>query len=199
LEPLMSQVRWNKIQTPTNSDSFTNLTTDLATEADTANVVVKVSSLAEANALAPPSGKYAGMVVSRTDLPGAPVTPYDGANWSTQQVPKFWANNPHVGSASNLLTNLQSGAIVPIFQGGTIVCTTDANGYSNFTFPQAFPNGLFFWMAMNADDVATGTNVFITQGSANATLSTAFFNAWKASGSAYASQSIRLDWFAAGW
>jgi hypothetical protein len=111
-----------------------------------------------------------------------------------------WANNPHVGSSSGLLTNLQSGAYVPIMQGGTVVCTTDANGFSNFAFPQAFPSGLMFWVGMNADDVATGTGVFISQGSANSTLTTAFFHARNATSNAnYASQSIRLDWFAMGW
>lgn len=191
----MSQVRANGIQVPTNPDNFTNLTTDLATMADTSNVVVKVASSTAQNALA----KTAGLITTRTDLPGSPIQTCDGTNFAQQQIPKVWANNPHVGSASNLLTNLQSGAYVPIIQCGTIVCTTDANGYSNFLFPQAFPNGVMFWVGMNADDVATGTKVFITQGSANATLTTAYFNAWIAGGTQYASQSIRLDYIAIGW
>jgi hypothetical protein len=191
----VSQIRANKIQVPTNSDNFTNLTTDLATMADTSNVVVKVASAAEQNALA----KSAGLITTRTDLPGSPIQECDGTNFAQQQKPKVWANNPRVGSSSGLLTNLQSGAVVPIIQAGTIVVTTDANGYGNFAFPQAFPNGLLSWVGMNADDVATGTNVFISQGSAGVSLSTAYFNAWKATGSPYASQSIRIDWIAIGW
>jgi hypothetical protein len=189
------QIRANKIQVPTNPDAFTNLNNDLATMADTANVVIRVASQTERDGLT----KVAGLCVVRTDLPGDPIQTCDGTNWSTQQVPKVWASAPRVGSASGLLTNLQSGAVVPIIQGGTVVVTTDVNGYGNFAFPQAFPNGLICWVGMNADDVATGTNVFITQGSAGVSLTTAYFNAWKATGSAYANQAIRLDWIAMGW
>jgi hypothetical protein len=77
----MSTNQWNKIQTPTNPDSFTNLTTDLGTLGAGANVVVYVASQAERDALAPPGGKYAGMMVARTDIAGVPYEVYDGTAW----------------------------------------------------------------------------------------------------------------------
>jgi hypothetical protein len=76
----MSQTRWNKAKTIVNSDAY-NLATDLATEADTLNVVVPVASDSEESGLTPPQGKYAGMLDVRTDLAGLPLKVYDGSAW----------------------------------------------------------------------------------------------------------------------
>lgn len=72
--------RWNKAKTLAGADGW-NLTTDVGAALDTANVVVPVASSTERDGLTPPGGKYAGMVVARTDLPGVPLERYDGTNW----------------------------------------------------------------------------------------------------------------------
>lgn len=190
----MSQVRANKIQVPTNSDAWTNLTTDLATMADSANVVIRVASQAERDALT----KVAGLTVVRTDLPGDPIQTCDGTNWSTQQVPKVWANgNVHAGSASSLLSNLQSGAVVPIIQAGSVTITPDANGYSNFNFPQPFPNGLIAAVATNGDNNATGKQYMVNLGSAASNATTLYFNI-NANGTPWTAL-CRIDYIAVGW
>lgn len=74
----MSQIRPNKIQVPTNPDNFANFTADLATMADTANVVIRVASKAERDALT----KANGLMVARTDLAGCPIQRCDGTNWT---------------------------------------------------------------------------------------------------------------------
>jgi hypothetical protein len=76
LDALMSQTRPNKIKTITNSDAY-NLAADLATFADSANVVIPVASQAERDALT----LYAGLTVSRTDLGGV-IEICDGTKWS---------------------------------------------------------------------------------------------------------------------
>ncbi|MDQ5861282.1 MAG: hypothetical protein M3536_03360 [Actinomycetota bacterium] len=71
----MPQTRANKITVPVNSDAY-NLTTDLAAMADSANVVIRVSSAAERDALV----KVAGLCVTRSDLGGL-IEVCDGTNW----------------------------------------------------------------------------------------------------------------------
>jgi hypothetical protein len=77
----MPQTRPNKGVAPVNSDAY-NLTPDLAALIDSLNVVIKVSSQAERDAL-PSSVKTAGCIVVRTDLYGAPLERYDGTVWAT--------------------------------------------------------------------------------------------------------------------
>ena len=72
----MPQYRSNKIRVPITSDAYA-LTADLAAMADSANVIIPVASQSERDAL---PGKYVGMVVARTDLPGVTEI-YDGTNW----------------------------------------------------------------------------------------------------------------------
>jgi hypothetical protein len=196
----MPQTRWNKGKTIVNSDAY-NLAGDDATQSDTLNVIVPVASQAERDALAPPQGVYAGMAVARTDLPGVPVQTRDGSGvWSTQQTPKVWANtNVASGSGSSLLTNLQSGAVIPIIQAGSVVCTTDVNGYTNFTFPQAFPNGLMSVVITNGDNNATGKGVYLTLGSAASNTTTCYFAAVQAGGAGYANLPVRCNYVAVGW
>ena len=79
-------IRWNKAKTPAGSDGW-NLTTDVGAALDSANVIVPVATQAERDGLTPPiTGKYAGMVVARTDIAGIPLEVWDGAAWNRQPV-----------------------------------------------------------------------------------------------------------------
>lgn len=71
----MPQTRPNKTVVPVNSDAY-NLAPDLATFADSSNVVIRVSSQAERDALV----KVAGLCVTRSDLNGL-IEVCDGTNW----------------------------------------------------------------------------------------------------------------------
>jgi hypothetical protein len=78
--------RWNKSKTPAGADGW-NLTPDIGTALDTANVIVPVASQAERDGLTPPiTGKYAGMVVARTDIAGMPLEKWDGSVWIRQPI-----------------------------------------------------------------------------------------------------------------
>lgn len=194
----MPTTRWNKGKVPVNADAY-SLTSDLATEADTLNVVVPVASQTERDGLTPPSpGKYAGMVVSRTDLPGAALQTYDGTNWATQQVPKVWATTARAGSASGLLAGLQGGSFIPIFQTGTAIATTDSIGNMTVTFPQAFPNGVLAVIPVNGDNTAfTGAAAYyFTLGGVTLTTFTANMNA---NGTSAVTRTVRIDYIAIGW
>lgn len=74
----MSQTRPNKIVTITNDEVY-DLATHQARMADSANVVVRVSSQSERDALP----AVDGWCVVRLDLPGRPIERYDGAGWKT--------------------------------------------------------------------------------------------------------------------
>lgn len=71
------QTLQNGIEVPTNSDTY-KLTEHLANMGTKANVVIPVANKDARDALA---GPYAGMTVSRTDLPGAPLEVHDGTAW----------------------------------------------------------------------------------------------------------------------
>ncbi len=75
----MPQTRPNKATTPINADVY-NLTADLATMADSLNVIIRVASQAERDALV----VTAGASVVRTDLAGAPMQTWDGTQWNAQ-------------------------------------------------------------------------------------------------------------------
>ena len=78
--------RWNKTISKAGADGW-NLTTDDGRGFDSANVVVPVASQAERDGLTPPvTGKYAGMVVARTDIAGIPFEKYDGSAWIRQPI-----------------------------------------------------------------------------------------------------------------
>lgn len=79
----MPQTRPNGAKVPVNSDAY-NLTGDLATMADTSNVIIPCASQAVRDALTP----FVGMTITRTDLGGAFFT-WDGAAWQTQVT---WSN-----------------------------------------------------------------------------------------------------------
>lgn len=71
---------WNKSIVPAGPDGW-NLTPDVRKAIETLNTPVPVATTAERDALTPPTGKYAGMQVIRTDLPGCPVETWDGSVW----------------------------------------------------------------------------------------------------------------------
>lgn len=71
---------WNKGIAPAGSDGW-NLTPDVRKAIETLNTPVPVANQAERDSLAPPSGRYAGMQVVRTDLSGCPTDTYNGSGW----------------------------------------------------------------------------------------------------------------------
>lgn len=76
----------NGIETPTNSDAY-NLTDDLAHMGETANVIIRIVSQADRDAL---PNLQAGVTVARMDLPQVPLERFDGAVWSVSDVQ--WTN-----------------------------------------------------------------------------------------------------------
>ena len=98
----MTQTRPNGITVPTNSDPY-NITADLATMADSTNVVVLVANLAARDALT----KYAGLTVSRLDLPGAPLETYGGTKWPISNVP--WTTLSLVQGFTHVTTSNWAG------------------------------------------------------------------------------------------
>jgi hypothetical protein len=196
----LSQTRWNKTQTITNSDAY-NLAGDEATQADTSNVVVPVASSTERDALTPPAGKYAGMAVARTDLPGVPIQTRDASgNWSLLNGLPILASSPHVGSGSGLLANLQGGTARAFIQTGSQTITPDSNGYFSITLPVAYPNGLLSAWAISGDNnVSSGSSLLFSLGSASPTTSQLNFRVWSTSANAPATTLLRIDWAAIGW
>lgn len=71
---------WNKGIVPAGSDGW-NLTADVRKAMETLNTPVPVANQTERDALTPPSGRYAGMQVVRTDLSGCPTDTYNGSGW----------------------------------------------------------------------------------------------------------------------
>lgn len=100
----MPQTRATKITVPVNADAY-NLAPDLATMADSANVVIPVASQAERDALT----KKNGLLVVRTDLFGLPIERCDGTNWWNTQHSEWTFSASGIPSATvwgtNTLTN----------------------------------------------------------------------------------------------
>lgn len=71
------QTLYNGVEVFTNGDPY-NLADDTAHAFSTANMVIRVASKEARDALPAP---YAGMTVSRIDLPGAPLEVHDGTAW----------------------------------------------------------------------------------------------------------------------
>ena len=82
---------WNKIKSLAGATGW-SLIPDLIAALSGANVVVPVASKAERDGLTPPLGKYAGMVVARTDLSGVPLDVYDGIQWIPGIISTIWTN-----------------------------------------------------------------------------------------------------------
>lgn len=95
----MPQTRPNKGVVPVNSDAY-NLAPDLATMGDSLNVVIRVASQAERDALT----KVNGLLVARTDLPGCPIERCDGTNWWGPSTAEWTtvANGLNTGTQYNM-------------------------------------------------------------------------------------------------
>lgn len=118
----MPQTRQNLMTVPVNADAY-NLTTDLASMADSANVPVRVSTTAARDALT----KYTGLVVQRLDLPGIPEETWDGSAWQgiswVSYSPSFagWSNlgSDAVQTGSYLLVGKLCTVRAKLAAGGT--------------------------------------------------------------------------------
>lgn len=97
----MPQTLPNGITAPINADAY-NLTNDLATFGNSANVIITVASQAARDALTP----FAGMTVYRNDLTGNVLETWDGGRWlstaQTAYTPTLTAGttNPSIGTGS---------------------------------------------------------------------------------------------------
>lgn len=87
----MPQTLSNKSVVPVNSDAY-NLAADLASLGSSLNVVIRVASQTERDALT----KVAGLCVIRTDLPGAPLERCDGNAWYNTQHTEWTFSAPGV-------------------------------------------------------------------------------------------------------
>jgi hypothetical protein len=139
----MPQTRWNKGRTIVNSDAY-NLAGDLATDLDTYNLPVPVASQAERDALVPPGGKYAGMLVCRTDLAGCPIERYDGTTWwgdSTQALTLNTANfnAPPTGYGPLTLAISAGGRVATL--SGNVVWANGSGGNNVATIPTGYRPG----------------------------------------------------------
>jgi hypothetical protein len=96
----MAQTRPNGVVVPINSDAY-NPTADLATMADSANVLMPAVSATARNALP----KHAGTGVIRTDTPDLRIDRYDGTNWyegkGTAYTP-IWTGVSDFGTGGSL-------------------------------------------------------------------------------------------------
>ena len=174
----MSQTLQNGMVVPTNPDAFTNLTSDLATMGNTANVVIKVANQSARDAL---TGKYQGMVVSRADLGGL-LEVFDGTNWQSPNKIKYavWADTTgfsvtggqawdagpltiQAGTQNNTFSNANGtlGGQVNITESGVYalfgrVAPNSDPGQSNARL--IGPNSLVYAEAVNANGDSTGTS-----------------------------------------
>lgn len=182
----------NGIEVPTNSDPY-NLTADLANMGDSANVIIPVPSKTARDNL---PDKYAGMTVSRTDVPGSPLEIYNGTAWNRQVAPIIRANTQTVG-AGMVTDSFTTGLLRPIIQAGTFVGTTSASGDLTITYPTTFPGGVIAGIGFSGDAVyivsATPTTV------AQPTTSSLFLRFAQPNGTALANTTVRGTWIAVGW
>lgn len=187
--------RWNKSKSPASSDGW-NLTPDIGNAMDSVNAVIPVASQAERDDLAPPSGKYPGMTVVRLDVIGEPLEVYNGTGWDRQVSPAIRANTQTVGSGM-ASDSFLTGTFRPIFQIGTYVGTTSANGDLTITYPATFPHGVIGGIGFSGDGVyivsATPTSVAVP------TTSSLFLRFANPNGSVAANTQVRGTWFAVGW
>lgn len=189
----MPQTRPNVIKVPVNSDGY-NLTADLATMADSANVVIPVPNAAARDALTP----YVGMAVTRQDVPGQPIEIYNGSSWD-RVGPRAHANTQMVGSG--MATNdYLTGTKRSWRQGGTSTGNTDAAGNVAISFPVPFPNGVETATVCNGDS-NTGNLIMAISGSLATSLSVLNVNVRIANTGAFpaTSSAVRINWVAWGW
>jgi hypothetical protein len=122
----------NGIEVPTNSDTY-KLTEHLANMGNTSNVITKVATQADRDALPDPQ---AGDVVVRLDLPGCPLERYDGTTWKpsgTERMLAFsgdatWAHNVTLTRSRNEdgTWSVTMGLIIARIGGGSFTVGTNA-------------------------------------------------------------------------
>lgn len=109
------QILENGANVPTNGDPY-NLTDDLAEMGNTLAVVVRVPDVAARDALV---NIAAGSVVSRLDLPGAPLETYDGTDWSVSDIE--WTSLALVQGFTAITTSGWSGLKYAVKNGWVII------------------------------------------------------------------------------
>lgn len=109
------QILENGTKVPTNGDPY-NLTDDLAEMGITAGTVYKVPDQATRDAL---TTVGPGSVVSRTDLPCAPLETYDGTRWSVSDAD--WALLPMAQAFNHHTSDGWSGLKFAVRNGWVIV------------------------------------------------------------------------------
>ena len=117
----MPQTRNNGIEVPVPSDPY-NPPADMAKMADTSDVVRRVGSQAEQNAL---TDLRVGTVICRTDLAGQPLLSWNGTTW-------LWAS-PDVNAQQPVG---QRG----IIKGDEALAPTNEFSVGFIQFPTPFPN-----------------------------------------------------------
>jgi hypothetical protein len=188
----MPQTRPNGIIVPVNADAF-NLTADMATEADSTNVVIPVPNQTARDALTP----HPGMPVTRADVPGQPIEIWNGSSYD-RVGPRHHANTQQVGSGM-AANDYFTGTKRPWLQSGTTVVTTDASGNAGIAYPVAFSGGVVSAVVCNGDS-NTGNLTMSLAGAFTQTLSTLYVNVKVANtGAVVASSSVRINWIATGW
>lgn len=139
---MAGQTTWNKAVTPAGTDPW-QFIPDVKKVAETLNVPVPVASAAERDALAPPGGKYPGMEVKRTDLPGVPTETYDGSGWSvspTVQASKLIQGADPGFVVSGIVTKTRVGTITQVILSGRITrAVADDASSINKTIPNLVP------------------------------------------------------------
>lgn len=188
----MPQTRPNGIIVPVNADAY-NLTADMATEADSTNVVIPVPNQTARDALT----LHTGLTVTRNDVPGQPIEIYNGSSWD-RIGPRAHAASQMVGSgmtANDYLTGTKRSWR----QGGTVVATTDAAGNVAIAYPVAFANGVESAIVCNGDS-NTGNLIMAISGAFTQNLTTLYVNVKVANtGAVVGSASVRINWVAWGW
>lgn len=124
---MAGQTTWNKATTEAGTDPW-NLVADSKKGLETLNAIVPVATAAERDGLTPPGGKYAAMIVDRTDT--GHYERYDGANW-------------RVAVATRLGLNRQA-AVTTAGAAYATICTvtaTHAGGPAEVTYTGVLVNG----------------------------------------------------------
>jgi hypothetical protein len=151
----MTQKLSNGITVPINSDAY-QLTADLATMGNSANVSIPVNSQAARDALTP----FAGMTVIRLDIPGAPTQTWDGSAWQgavpityTPTLTASGGTNPSLGTGTatgqyQLAGKFMTGQFfVPFGTGGSVgsgsYLVSLPTGFSYGGLGSAVPLGVF--------------------------------------------------------
>lgn len=172
---------WNKGIVPAGPDGW-NLTPDVRKAIETLNYPVPVGTATERDGLTPPTGKYAGMMVVRTDLAGHPIEVWDGGKWVRQSI-----------------ANIGQGDAVPVFAGGITTVTTNTNGDFTITLPSPFGTAIKAASIQDATDPATLGAVLIkvTMGTSDRTKITG--RAYTTAGAALNTVTLAAVWTAFGY